>query len=110
MKRRNSFFSFYKKLLELRKSGAFEPFRSNEIISDSNEEKRLLTLTAEGEKSLFAAFNFSDSDQEVNVAEGSWQLLLASGNKEWGGTQEIKFQSISNNFQIPAHSFVLLNK
>src|SRR5690606_1178435 len=62
-------FEFYKHLLKLRREGAFESFRKKEIHTEAIEEKSMLTVRTEGANGIFAAFNFSNKPQSINLSE-----------------------------------------
>jgi maltooligosyltrehalose trehalohydrolase len=95
-------FKFYKHLLKLRRDGEFESFRKNEIQTEVFEEEKILTVRTEGTNGLFAAFNFSQKPQRIKLPEGDPELLIASADKKWGGSD-----NFSPGDEVPGHSFIL---
>lgn len=100
---KKNMFKFYKHLLKLRHEGKFESFRKKEIQSEAFEEEKILTVRTEGTNGLFAVFNFSDKPQKINLPESDQELLIASADKEWGGSE-----NFSPGDKVPGHSFILI--
>lgn len=98
-------FELYKYLLKLRREGAFESFRKEEIKTEAFESNNLLIVKADGANSLFAVYNFSQESQTINLPEGDWDLLIASADKKWGGSE-----TFTPAEKVPGHSFVVFKR
>lgn len=87
---KSTIFKYYKKLIQLKKDGAFNAFRNNEIKTEANEEQKTMKAFSEGEEKLVAFFNFSDDEKEFILpsSEKSWQLIIASADKKWNGPKD----------------------
>ncbi len=107
---KNTIFNYYKKLIQLRKEGAFNSFRKDKMICETDEEKKLLQVYTEGKSHLFVAFNFNEGGQQLTLPHqnGEWEVILASADKTWGGTKEILNETKSlNEFQLPGNSLII---
>lgn len=103
-------FQFYKELIKLRKDGAFEAFKDNEMICEAYEDQKLLKVTAKGETTLCAFFNFNEIEQPVTLPEidGEWEVLIASADQRWGGNFEsLKKFASTEAFQLPGNSLIV---
>lgn len=87
---KTTIFEFYKKLIQLKKEGAFNAFRNNQFKVEANEEKKTMQALSEGKENLFAFFNFSSDDQEFTIPSSvkNWQLVIASADKKWDGPKD----------------------
>lgn len=103
-------FNFYKKLIQLRKEGTFDALRKNNINTKTDEEKKLLSVFAEGDSSLFIVFNFNEKEQQISLPKKytEWEVVLASADKKWGGAKEISGNiNASLNFKLPGNSLMI---
>lgn len=111
--KKETVFAFYKELINLRKEGAFEPFRRNEISTDADEEKKVLIVSTEGKEKLIAVFNFNKEEQEVSLPKGSGSLekVISSAEEKWGGSKDFPEKIDSEgSITIPATSFLIIKK
>lgn len=105
----NILFEYYKKMISLRKEGAFKAFSNAGIKTDIDEEKKLLTIHSGNEDQLLAVLNFSKSTQNVTLPSGesSWQKLMASSDQCWNGPEDIKETIESGEITVQAESIAL---
>lgn len=107
---KNLIFNYYKELIRLRKSGKFEAFRNQEIQVQTEEEKRVLRITAPGNKNLCMVYNFSSEAQEVVLSNTGkdWNFLFASCSKEWKGEFEYpETFDAGANLKLGANSLII---
>ncbi len=111
--KKNSVFSYYKKLIALKKSGVFKTFSIKDKQIEFSEEEQYIKIMAKEGQNLFAVFNFKGEMLETEIPGGNfdWKLVISSAAKEWGGTAE--FQEKLNGkdvLKIPAHSMLVLKR
>jgi maltooligosyltrehalose trehalohydrolase len=87
---KNYLFEFYKNLLKLKKEGKFDLFGEEELVTEADEEKKILTVSAgKGNSSLTGIFNFGNNPySEEFSAENAPEVILSSADKKWGGKLE----------------------
>jgi hypothetical protein len=96
-------------LLKLRKNGVFHPFRTSEIKTKTDEDKKLLQASAEGEGfQLFGIYNFGEESFSLKLSEDKDpEFIIASADEKWGGN--IKLENIKEEgaINIPEESFLI---
>lgn len=108
---KNALFEYYKYLIQLKKEGAFNAFRTDEITTEVDEERKTLLVSSNAENKLMAFFNFSAKNEEMILPKVSknWELLLASADKKWNGTNDFPSDfSAGENINLSAHSLIIL--
>lgn len=107
--RKNTLFEYYKKLITLRKDGFFDAFKNNIIQSEADEDNMTLKISTPGENGLFAVFNFNDEEQIFSLPEieGTWEVLLSSSDKRWGGSKDISLANKRSHHSIPGNSLII---
>lgn len=106
-----SLLSFYKKLIDLKKTHpVMRDLDRETVAADGFEEKELIRVQrVSGEYHLVAILNFSKSSQEALLPSGHlvWHKLLASSDPEWGGSQPVEAQHVPGAVTVPAESVTL---
>lgn len=103
-------FEFYKKFIQLKKEGAFDAFRNNEIQVEANEKQKSMIAYSEGEESLFAFFNFSSDDRNFSIPsnKSNWELIIASADKKWDGPKSFSSAyKAGEKIQLPKTSLLI---
>ena len=102
-------FNFYKEMLRLRKEGAFRDFATSEVSTKTNEENRILQVSAESkEDSLFGIFNFSSEPFSLKISdEKDPQLIIFSADKRFGGNSAAVDLQEGDTLNIPGESFII---
>ncbi|MGM1056913.1 MAG: malto-oligosyltrehalose trehalohydrolase [Bacteroidota bacterium] len=106
-------FEYYKYLIHLKKEGAFNAFRNNEITTEVDEERKILQVLSSADNKLMALFNFNNENEEVLLPEvvKSWKLILASADKKWKGTHNFPSDFAGGEkINLPANSLIILKK
>ncbi|MFO8147703.1 MAG: malto-oligosyltrehalose trehalohydrolase [Bacteroidota bacterium] len=110
---KNTLFEYYKYLIHLKKEGAFNAFRNNEITTELDEERKILQVLSSADNKLMALFNFNNENEEVLLPEvvKSWKLILASADKKWKGTHNFPSDFAGGEkINLPANSLIILKK
>jgi len=105
---KNTFFHFYKQLIQWRKQGLFKAFR-NQNLESQEQEKLLLLVAGEGANQMMAVLNFNHSEQKLNVpGNGGWKKIVASSDEKWGGFADAA-ESLKGGeeLQVPSASLLL---
>ncbi|KEO71962.1 malto-oligosyltrehalose trehalohydrolase [Anditalea andensis] len=100
---KDTLFKFYKYLIHLRKEGAFDLFKSQEIITEVMEDKKLLKIAAtDSSRHILVLLNFSDSIQNVTISgeHRVWHKLFASSDQQWQGPAELP-ESVTSGNKLP---------
>jgi maltooligosyltrehalose trehalohydrolase len=100
-------FEYYKELLQLRKNGAFNAFRKEDISIETDKEREMMQISGDR---IYAVFNFKKEEQEVNLPKkkGDWKVVLASAAKKWLGPQEFQENYKSEDtVNLPASSLII---
>ena len=110
---KNAMWSYYKKLIALKKSGAFKLFGNKNKQIEFSEKKHYIKINAKEDQNLFAVFNFKEEILESELPGGNfdWKVLIFSAGKEWGGPNELK-ENIKGGetLKIPGHSMLVLQR
>lgn len=104
--RKKALFNTYKELLQLRKQNTFSPFAEEGVQVTSNEEKKLLEVSATT-SGLFGIYNFGSKPIRREIPPGKEaKVVFASSDEKWGGekTGESVF---SETIEVPKESFVI---
>lgn len=104
---KSAIFNYYKKLLQLKKRGAFKAFRKEDTIIHTNEESQVMTISAE---KIFAVSNFSSETLEIKLPDSKteWKLLIASADRQWNGSKEFdKNYKGGTSLELPASSLII---
>lgn len=107
---KNTIFKYYKYLIRLKKEGALNAFRNNEMETEVDEERKTLQVLSKSDDRLLALFNFSNENEGVLLPEvaKSWELIFASADKKWNGTYDFPSDlSGGEKISLPAHSMVV---
>ncbi|HSM62942.1 MAG TPA: hypothetical protein VK833_03285, partial [Gillisia sp.] len=108
---KNALFEYYKYLIRLKKEGAFNEFRNNEIGTEVDEERKILQVFSNLDNKLMVLFNFSNQNEEVLLPEAtkSWEFILASADNKWNGTHSFPTDfSGGGKIGLPAQSLIIL--
>lgn len=106
-------FNFYKKLISLKRSGAFIAFRSKEKQIEFSEKEKYIKIMAKEGQNLFTVFNFKGEMLETEIPGGNfdWKLVISSAGKEWGGPANFPLTFNSKDvLKIPPHSMLVLTR
>lgn len=104
-------FDYYKELIQLRKSGIFDSFKYDEILTRVNEDKEYFIAFTTGKAPLFAVFNFGEKEIEISLPEEvRWQQIIASGDKRWEGPIENAGKIKNSKIKLPSFSFCVYGK
>lgn len=102
-------FEYYKELLKLRKGGAFDLFKEQDISTETNEGTKILKVVSKNENSaLVGIFNFGKDPFSEDVSEyENIKVLISSADKKWGGSREVANLFQSEELTIPAEAAVI---
>lgn len=106
---KRAIFEFYKELLRLKKGGAFDVFKTNNVQTETDDENRILKASAEGEDfGLFGIFNFGSSSYSEKIqAVESTEIIIASADENWLGAERTAHLLSNDSLKVPAESFVI---
>jgi maltooligosyltrehalose trehalohydrolase len=105
---KNAIFGFYKEMLQLRKKGTFKLFQTSEVEIETDEDKKLLQVSAEGEnEKLMGIFNFGEEDLYSQFSEEPKEIIIYSADKKWGGKESQEKLMNQGALKIPAGSFLI---
>lgn len=101
---KNRLFEFYKELIKLKKQGAFDLFGAENAIFETDEDKKLLKVTARDQNSaLTGIYNFGNSRYSEKTSEKSnFEILIASADKKWGGNMDREELLDSESITVPS--------
>lgn len=111
--KKNAMWGFYKKLIALKKSGAFKIFSNKNKQIEFSEEQHYIKIKAKEVQNLFAVFNFKEEILESELPGGNfaWKLVISSAGKEWGGEAEVPENFNGNEvLKVPGHSMLVLKR
>ena len=99
-------FGFYKELLKLKKAGAFDLFKGENVTTEADERKKLLKVSAgDGNSVLTGIYNFGKTPFSEEISEtGNLEVLISSADKKWGGKMEKDDILNSGKITIPAEA------
>ncbi len=102
-------FAFYKELIKLKKDGAFDLFKSQNINTEADEEKKILKVSArDGNSVLMGIYNFGSSAYSEEISEKEkLQVLISSADKKWGGDRKIEDVLNSGKINVPAEAVLI---
>jgi maltooligosyltrehalose trehalohydrolase len=105
-------FGFYKKLIAIRKTHpALSVLNRKEVSIEYDEEQELIILHRQYKMQDIVCFmNFSKKPQKsgVSVYAPVWYKLIASSDKQWGGTLELPETTQEElSLTLPPESFTL---
>ena len=110
---KNAMWSYYKRLIALKKSGAFKIFSNKNKQIEFSEEQHYIKINAKEDQNLFAVFNFKEEILESELPGGNfdWKVVISSAGKEWGGTAEFE-ETVKGTeiLKIPGHSMLVLKR
>ncbi len=106
---KTALFGFYQELLRLRKEGIFAAFASEGIKVTSNEEKKLLEVSAKEKNfKLFGIYNFGSEPFRIEKdPDRIPEIIFSSSDKKWSGEKRKK-PYVSEVVEVPGESFVIL--
>ncbi|QED37088.1 malto-oligosyltrehalose trehalohydrolase [Antarcticibacterium arcticum] len=110
---KTALFNFYKKLINLKKTGAFKAFSNKEKQIEFSEEGKYIKIIGKEGQNLFAVFNFKGEMLETEISGGNydWKTVIFSAGKEWGGSANFPPTFNSGEvLKIPAHSMLVLSR
>ncbi|UZH55079.1 malto-oligosyltrehalose trehalohydrolase [Salinimicrobium tongyeongense] len=106
---KNKLFNFYKKLIKLKKQGAFGLFSLQNATFEADEDKKLLKVSAKDENSVLTGiYNFGSSEYSEKILEKiPPRPLIFSADKKWGGNKDSNELFDSGNIIVPAEAAVI---
>ncbi|MEP6260529.1 MAG: malto-oligosyltrehalose trehalohydrolase [Gillisia sp.] len=111
--KKTAMWSYYKRLIALKKSGAFKAFSSKNKQIEFSEEQHYIKINAKEDQNLFSVFNFKEEILESELPGGNfdWKVVISSAGKEWRGTAEFG-QTVNGTeiLKIPGHSMLVLKR
>lgn len=107
-KEKEILFQYYQYLINLRKEGAFSPFRSSDVHTEVLEEKNIIKIVgSDNHDKIMVLLNFS-AQIEVLTLSGigqTWDKLLASSDQQWLGGEELPSKiEKGKELKLPANS------
>ena len=102
-------FEFYKELIKLKKQGAFDLFGAENAIFETDEDKKLLKVTARDQNSaLTGIYNFGNSRYSEKTSEkNNFEVLIASADKKWGGNMDREELLKSESITVPSGAVLI---
>jgi maltooligosyltrehalose trehalohydrolase len=109
-------YRFYRELIRLRKEIAALHKTSKDDIDTHcfEDDKALLVRRWSNQDQVFSLYNFGDKVLDGNLAlpEVTWEKILESSSREWGGSRNTSPEKIESHIgnislRIAPHSFVL---
>lgn len=102
-------FSYYKKLIRLRKEGSFEAFRNSSLKAEVINNYLLIISGKSGSVQLLALCNFNKEAETTDLPQGKeWKPIFSSADKKWGGTVEHKALNIAGKAEVAGESLLIL--
>ncbi|WP_029034834.1 malto-oligosyltrehalose trehalohydrolase [Salinimicrobium terrae] len=100
---------FYKELLKLKKQGAFDLFKDQNVNAEADEEKKILIVSAGDDNSAITGiYNFGSSSYSEEISDkDNLQVLISSADKKWGGEKEVEDLLNSGKITVPAEAVLI---